>query len=228
MARLLETLWRHPLFEGLPPEELTALVVECRLRTPRKGDRLFVAGEDAAAFFVVASGRVKLGRAAPGGREHVVEVIAPGEAFALMPVLDGGRYPVDATALSDAAVVRVPRDAFRRLLGRHPDLHARAVREVAARLRGMRSRLEEISTRPVPARIAFHLLRAAERDAGGAAAGTVVDLGATREVVAATLGTVREVLTRTLRSLEKDGVVALRGRRIEIRDPDALRRLASE
>jgi CRP-like cAMP-binding protein len=226
MARILESLERHALFQGVPRDDLTPLVVECRLRTLRKGDRLFSAREPAEAFFVVVSGRVKLSRSTPQGREHVVEVIRAGESFALMPVLEGGAYPVDATALGDASLVRIPRDGYLRLLARRPELHARASREVAERLRRFTTRLEDVATRPVPSRIAAHLLRLAEKDCGGADPGTVVDLGATREVAAASLGTVREVFIRALRGIEKGGVVALRGRRIEILDPDRLRRMA--
>jgi CRP/FNR family transcriptional regulator len=226
MARVLDVLERHPLFEGLPREALAEVVVDCRLRSTRKGDRLFSAGERAEAFYVVSSGRVKLSRSTAGGREHVVEVIRAGESFALMPVLEGGAYPVDATALSDASLVRIPRDGFLRFLSRHPAMHARASREVAERLRRFHDRLEQVSTRPVPARVAAHLLLLARRDSGGEAPGTVVDLGATREVVAAALGTAREVLIRTLRSMEKEGVLALRGRRVEIRDPVRLGAIA--
>lgn len=226
MARILDTLERHRLFEGVPRDDLAPLVVECRLKTPRKGDRLFGAGERADAFFIVASGRVKLSRATPQGREHVVEVIRPGESFALMPVLEGGAYPVDCTALTDASLVRIPRDGYLRLLARRPDLHGLASREVAERLRLFSRRLEEVSTRPVLSRAASHLLEIARKDGGDPRPGTVVDLGATREVAAATVGTVREVLIRTLKSMEREGVVALRGRRIEILDPERLKEMA--
>jgi CRP/FNR family transcriptional regulator len=226
MARILETLERHPLFEGIRKDDLAPLVVECRLRTPRKGDRVFAAREKAEAFFVVASGRVKLSRVGPQGREHVVEVIRAGESFALMPVLEGGDYPVDATALADSALVRIPRAGFLRFLSRHPELHSRASREVAERLRRFSHRLEEVATRPVQARIASHILQIARREVPAVEEGLVVDLGATREVAAGTVGTVREVFIRTLKGIEREGVVALRGRKIEILDPVRLEEMA--
>jgi CRP/FNR family transcriptional regulator len=226
MARIQDTLSRHPLFEGLSAEALAPLVVECRLRTPRKGDRVLSAREPAEAFFIVASGRVKLSRVGPGGKEHVVEVIRAGESIALMPVLEGGAYPVDATVLAEGALVRIPREGFLRFLSKHPELHSRASREVAERLRRFTTRLEEVSTRPVQARIASHLLALARREGPEPEVGAVVDLGSTREVAAATLGTVREVFIRTLKSMEREGVVALRGRRVEILDPPRLREMA--
>ncbi len=226
MARILDVLTGHGVFRGLPPEALADLLVECRLRTPRKGDALFAAGEPAEAFFLVARGRVKLFSVTPDGREHVVEVFGAGEAFALLPVMERGRYPVHAAALSDAAVVRIPAAAFRRLQEARPEVRERAAREVAERMRRFRARVEEMSTRSVLGRVAAHVLRLAERDGGAAGDGAVVDLGATREVVAASLGTVREVLIRNLRRLERENLVVLRGRRVEIRDADLLRRAA--
>lgn len=228
MARILDTLERHPLFEGIRRDDLAPLVVECRLRTPRKGDRVFAAGEAAEAFYIVAAGRVKLSRTGPRGREHVVEVVRVGESFALMPVLDGGAYPVDGTALADSSLVRIPREGFLRFLSRHPELHSRASREVAERLRRFTSRLEEVATRPVQARIAGHILALARREGIPPERGAVIDLAATREVAAATVGTVREVFIRTLKGIEREGVVALRGRRVEILQPDRLRDMAGE
>ncbi|MHC4922752.1 MAG: Crp/Fnr family transcriptional regulator [Planctomycetota bacterium] len=226
MARILATLERHPLFEGVPRDDLTPLVLACRLRTPVRGDRLFSAGDDATGFFVVASGRIKLFRNTPGGREHVVEVFRAGDSFALMPVLDDGNYPVNAEALTDAALVWIPRTAYKRLLRRRPELNDRATKEIAEKMRHLNTRLEEVATRSVPSRIALHLLRLARNGAGSVNAGVVVDLGGNRETVAASLGTVREVLIRNLRSLEDAGVLSLRGKRVEICKPDRLRELA--
>jgi CRP/FNR family cyclic AMP-dependent transcriptional regulator len=228
MARILEVLERHPLFEGLPREDLADLVMDCRFRTPSRGDRLFEAGDPADSFYLVAGGEVKLSSATPSGRECVVEVVRAGETFALVSVLEGELHAVAATALTDCGVVRIPRGSFLRLLTRRPELGARTTHEVAQRMHRYRSRLEEISTRTVPARVASHLLRQAEIQSGASERGSTLDLGATREVVAAGLGTVREVFVRTIRGFERQGLVAIDGRRVEIREPDRLRDLSED
>jgi CRP/FNR family transcriptional regulator len=225
MARILETLERHPLFAGILRGDLEPVVLASRLRTPAKGDRLFGVGEPADAFYIVESGAIKLWNVAPGGREVLVEVMRPAESFGLMPVMDGGAYPVTATALVRSAVVRVPRDAYRRLLDRRPELYSRATCEIADRMRRLRRRLEEATVLGVTGRVACHLERLAEQGGVGLRRGVVVDLGATREVVAASIGTVREVFSRTIRAMEKDRLVAIRGRRVEIQDPDRLHAL---
>ena len=202
--------------------------MDCRLRTPYKGDRLFEAGEPADSFFLVTGGEVKLSSATPSGRECVVEVVRAGETFALVSVLEGGPHSVAATALTDCAVVRIPRAAFMRLLARRPELGARTTHEVAQRMRRFRLRIEEISTRTVPARVAAHLLRQAEIQSGASERGARLDLGATREVVAAGIGTVREVFVRTIRGFERRGLVAIDGRRVEILEPELLRDLSED
>ncbi len=228
MARILEVLERHPLFEGIPRGDLADLVIDCRYRTPFKGDRVFEAGDPAEFFYLVVGGEVKLSSATPSGRECVVEVIRGGETFALVSVLDGEPYPVSASALTDCAMVRIPRAAFFRLLARRPELSARTTHEVAQRMRRFRMRLEEISTRTVPARVAAYLLRQAELQTGSSGRGAVVDLGGTREVVAAAIGTVREVFVRTIRGFERQGLVDIDGRRVSLRDPDELRDLSED
>ncbi|MHC4922751.1 MAG: Crp/Fnr family transcriptional regulator [Planctomycetota bacterium] len=228
MARILGYLERHSLFHDLPRNDLADLVLDCRLRTPFKGDRVFEAGQPAESFYLLVTGEVKLSSATPSGRECVVEVIRAGETFALVPCLDEGEYPVSATALTDCAMVRVPRVAFSRLLHRHPQVGARATREVASRMRRFRTRLEEISTRTVPARSASHLLRLAEEQKGHISPGVEVNLGGTREVVAAAIGTVREVFVRTIRGFEKKGLVTIQGRRIVLVDPEGLHEVAAD
>jgi CRP-like cAMP-binding protein len=221
----------HPLFAGAMGEDIAFLAARCRLLAPRRGARLFRAGEPAEAFFLVVAGAVKLSRTTPSGREHVVELLGPGDTFALLPVLEpGGNYPVDATVLEPSALLAIPGDAYRALLVRRPALHRNAAREMGEKLKRFAGRLEEASTGTVAARIAGDLLR---RAAAGTAPGTppvpgtVVDLGTTREVVAGHLGTVREVLTRSLRDLERRGLLHVRGRRIALLDPAGLRALAA-
>jgi CRP-like cAMP-binding protein len=228
MARILGVLERHPLFEGLPRDDLADLVIDCRYRTPFKGDRLFEAGEPAEAFFLVVTGEVKLSTATPSGRECVVEVIRAGETFSLVSVLDGEPYPVSASALTDCGVIRIPRASFLRLLARRPELGARTTHEVANRMKRFRLRLEEISTRTVPARVASFLLRQAEIQTGSSERGATVELGGTREVVAASIGTVREVFVRTIRGFERQGLVDIDGRRVAIVEPERLRDLAED
>lgn len=227
MAQILDVLERTPLFADVEPVRLAQMLLDCRLRTPRRGDRIFSAREPAESLYVVATGRIKLTTVAPDGREHLVEIMRAGDVIALMPVMEEGVYPVNGTALTDAALVRIPAGAFRRLCDASPPVRERALKEVGARLRTFRRRLEELSTRTVVSRVAGHILRLAEESGGDVDVGAVVDLGGTREMVAESLGTVREVLTRQLRRMEKEGVVALRGRRVELRDPPRLRLIAA-
>jgi CRP-like cAMP-binding protein len=228
MARILAVLENHPLFAGLPREELADLLVDCRFRTPFKGDRLLEAGEPADAFYLVATGEVKLVSVSPSGRESVVEVVGPGETVALVPALEGEPQPLSAVALTDGSLIRIGRAGFLALMARRPELGARTTLEVARRLRRFRLRHEEITTRTVPARVASFLLRQAEVQSGGTGAGAEVLLQATREIVAASVGTVREVFVRTLHGFERQGLVAIDGRRVTLLSPETLRDIAAD
>jgi CRP-like cAMP-binding protein len=228
MARILEVLERHPLFAGVPREALADMVFDCRLRTLLRGDRLFECGEVADAFFLVVAGEVRLSSVTPSGRECVAEILRQGEILALVSAMDGEPHPVAASALTDCSVIRIPRTCFLRLVSHSPELGARTMREVAHWVCRFRTRLDEIRTHTVPARVAAYLLRQAESQTGSSERGAVLELGATREVVAAAVGTVREVFVRAIRGFERQGLLGIQGRRIEILEPSRLRDLAED
>jgi CRP/FNR family transcriptional regulator, dissimilatory nitrate respiration regulator len=50
-----------------------------------------------------------------------------------------------------------------------------------------------------------------------------IDLGTTKRILASELGVRQETLSRTLRQLSDSGYLVVRGRRITVKDPQALR-----
>jgi CRP-like cAMP-binding protein len=225
MAQILDVLERTPLFAGVEPLRLASLLLDCRMRTHRGGDRIVTAGDRADAFHVVATGSVQQ---APGPENlwSARDVLRPGEVFGLLAVMKAGLHLQDATALGECSVVRVPAVTWRRLEEVCPRAHTNAVAEVSAR-KSHRRQGSEGRTGRVAERVAQHVLALAESAGAVPAAGVVVDLAATRARVAASLGTVREVFTRSLLSLQRDGIVAVRGRTVEILDPARLREMGA-
>ena len=51
------------------------------MSTPR-GELLFSEGEEAAGFFIVLDGKVKVYKLSPEGKERILHVIQPGGTFA--------------------------------------------------------------------------------------------------------------------------------------------------
>jgi len=174
---------------------------------------------------LLRSGRARIFRTGPDGREQILRLLRPGDTFGEVPVFDGGPFPANVEAIEPAEVILVPAESFRQLVLRHPLVAMALLRHFAHRLRSFTELVEQISLQSVHARIARYLYFTA-REAGEAGPeGIVVARTITQQDLAALVGSVREVVSRTLKIMEDEGIIEVRRREFVVRQMDALRRL---
>ncbi|RME35383.1 MAG: cyclic nucleotide-binding domain-containing protein, partial [Deltaproteobacteria bacterium] len=77
-----DLLHQSYLFAGADADDLARLEAICRRRTVRKGEVLFADGDPAEGFFIVGSGKVKIYKLSPEGKERILHIIHPGWSFA--------------------------------------------------------------------------------------------------------------------------------------------------
>lgn len=210
------------LFAGLGPKELAALAGIAEVRRFGRGEDIFFSGDPAEGFFSVASGKVRIYQTSLAGKEHIVHVFGPGEVFAEVAVFAGGVYPASAQALEEGDYLFFPRQRFRRLLADDPDLAMNMLGLLSIRLRQLVKKLEDLSLREVPARLAAHLLLL-----GAESKKKLLSLDLPKGQLAAYLGTIPETLSRVLRRFADDGLISLSGSSIKILDAGRLEALAA-
>lgn len=210
------------LFSGLGTKELAALAAVAEVRRFARGQDIFFSGDTAEGFFSVASGKVRIYQTSLSGKEHILHVFGPGEVFAEVAVFAGGVYPANAQALEEGEYLFFPRERFRRLLVEDPDLAMNMLGLLSIRLRQLVKKLEDLSLREVPARLAAHLLLL-----GAESKKRVLSLDLPKGQLAAYLGTIPETLSRVLRRFADDGLINLSGHAIEILDTPRLEALAA-
>jgi CRP/FNR family transcriptional regulator, cyclic AMP receptor protein len=203
-----------PLFASLDDPTLLDLgkrMLRCKFRA---GQHISLEGEQPLGVFFVLSGRVRLSRTAPDGREQVLSTVGPGENFDLVPVLDGEPCPSTARAMSQVECLLLPREELQSLIYRHPGLAIAAMQTMAHQLRSLVDLVEDLAFRSVRARLARQLLAVA---GGGSAA-------ITQQELAERTGTIREMAGRTLRRMAEEGLVRLERGRVVVLDAVGLRR----
>ena len=77
----LEVLRKAPLFTNLDDEVFSALPSELTEVELSRGASAFHEGDQGDQLYVIMSGKIKLGRTAPDGRENLLAVLGPGELF---------------------------------------------------------------------------------------------------------------------------------------------------
>ena len=219
----VEAIRSLSLFRDLPEEQVRELAEISRVRTFAKGERIFSAGDKAGGFYALVQGMVRVFRSSPSGKEQILHLIKPGEAFGEVAVFEGRTFPADAEALESSRVFFFSRDDFLRQARRDPELAMQMLALMARRLRTFVTQVTQLSLKEVPARLAAYLLLMADSSES-----ETVRLDMSKGQVACYLGTIQETLSRTFRRLEEDGLISVNGRAITLRDRNGLQALAEE
>ena len=217
-------LRRAYLFADLPDEHLRALINQMQEIRMKAGDGLFRHGQPAERFFFLREGLIKLFRLSPEGDEKVIEIVRPGETFAEAVMFMGnqGRYPVSAEAVSDARLYAFDQKAFLKLLRESSDACFGLLASMSRRLHMLVNQIESLTLQTATYRFVAYLL---EEIAPDVKAAPELELKTPKAVIAARLAIQPETLSRILAKLRQQGLIAVHGNNIAVRDVQALRNL---
>ncbi|MCK9364049.1 MAG: Crp/Fnr family transcriptional regulator [Syntrophales bacterium] len=212
-----------PLFEGLPVEQLQALARIMVAKLIKRGQVIFSEGDEAEGFYVIVSGRVKIFKLSPDGKEQILHISSVGEPFGEVPVFAGERFPAYAEAMEDSRTFFFPRPAFVNLIKKNPALALNMMALLARRLRLFTGMIESLSLREVPGRLAAHFLFLSDQKEGA----NELTLDISKNQLASLLGTIPETLSRILARMSNEGLIAIReARQIQILNRAGLKKLA--
>ncbi len=211
-----------PLFEGLPDEEILQLSAIAAERTFRRGESIFMEGDEGQGFHVVLSGRVKVFKLSMEGKEQTLHLFGPGEPFGEVALFAGRRFPANAEAMEESRVLFFPREAFAGLIRENPSVAMNLLALMSVRLRRFAALIEDLSLKEVPGRLSAYLLYLSRQGQGG----QDLALDVTKAQLASLLGTIPETLSRILGRMSRQGLIESDGRRIRILDLEGLESLA--
>lgn len=222
LEQTISTLRRTPIFAALPLEALAPLAAEAQPRTCKRGDHLWVGGDEHTTVHLVIAGQVQVLCLTPDGRAGALDLLVAGDLFGLEALEH--EPPIGSMARVLAAgtlVAGLPRRHVLRLLERYPAAAYQALLQAQRHALRLRERVEDLTCYPVKVRLARTLIRLAVEAEGPIVMTAVED-------IAALIGASREEAGRALVPLQERRLVAYRPRRgIRIRDARGLARYAS-
>jgi len=218
----IQFLSRLPLFRGLPDEELRTLAEIAGVKTYRRGETIFLDGEEGHGFYVVFTGKVKVYKLSPEGKELVLHIMGPEDSFAEVPVFEGRHYPANAGAVEDTRVLFFPREALLRTIRRDPSLAMNMLAALSARLREFAQKMEDLSLKDVPSRLAAYFLHLSEQRKGS----DELNLDIKKGLLASLIGAKQESLSRILAKMSGRGIIEVKGKKIRILDRQKMMKIA--
>lgn len=188
----------------------------------RRGEWIFVPGDNADCIYLLQQGRMKLTTVTADGHEVLHEIIGPGEIFGDTSPILGIPRTTSAQALETSLVCELRETDFESLLSVYPELSFRLLKSVGQRLKQAEAQLVNVICNDV-----FHRVREALIDLmvkeSGALPGQPTKITITQQDLANSIGASREKTWRALKELEDDGVLRLMYRSILVIAPHQLR-----
>jgi CRP/FNR family transcriptional regulator len=205
----------YPALQSLPESARALLAASAQQVVVPAGTQIFQEHQPCSHFPFVLRGAIRVLKAAPNGRELPLYRVSPGETCVLSSscLLGHTDYNARGVAESDTELLLLPRAAFDALLA-HAPFRDFVFQLFSERIAELMQLVEEVAFMRLDQRLAALLL----------GRGRIVH--STHQQLADELGSVREIISRLLKGFAAQGLVALGREQIEIRDAQALRRLA--
>lgn len=220
-----EVLAKVGLFADLSEAELLSLAALMRPRPYAKDEVIYLRGDPGTAFYVIASGKVKITLTSPDGKELILRRFGAGDFHGELALLDDEPRSADAIATEASVQLVLQRDAFRQFLADHPDAAPKLLGTMSHYLRRNAELIQDATFLDVPARLARVLLELAGESGSTELppAGAVIPDRMKQGELASLVGATRESVNKWLGAFEKQGLIRYDKGQITLLRPSGLK-----
>jgi len=205
-----------PIFSHITHEEMLEIARIIEARTYRKGEMVYLVGDPGGKLYVLHTGKVKITRINPSGKEQVIRILGPGEFMGELSLFRSSPQTDNAEALEESTMCVMDGAKLKELMLKNPSISLKVMEELSQRLQKAENLIEVISLDSVEQRLAQALLALAGDKAE-------ITLKMAKKDFASQMGMSRETLSRKLAAFQEQGLIRLEGqRRIVILDKEGL------
>jgi CRP/FNR family transcriptional regulator, cyclic AMP receptor protein len=213
---------RTGIFRMIDPAAVAAVINQLHPMHFSRQQTVYTEGQPGDQLYIVASGKIKLGRRCADGRGHLLAIVGPAEMFGELSIFDPGPRSATATALTDVSALSMDRKVVWEWLAEHPEIAERLLRVLSRRLRRTDHDLSDLIFADVPARVAKLLLRLAQQFGIQEDGATRLTHDLTQEEIAQLVGSSRETVNKVLTDFHRRGWICTDGKSLLITDSERL------
>ncbi|MDP1606470.1 MAG: Crp/Fnr family transcriptional regulator [Rhodocyclaceae bacterium] len=212
---LVTLIKRMPSFGDLPAPTRARIAAATEERRYGRGVVVLQKGARPSGLFVVVSGKLKESCCSPGGEEKVVEILGVGQTCGEAALFLDSPYPMCASALTNAVLLHVEKQAIEELIDGAPKFVGRLLQALAERQDAILRDIEADARSSPLQQVVGYLLEQCRADGADTAS---ITLPAAKQVIASRLSMTPEALSRTFRDLADAGLIEMSGKRVKLLD----------
>lgn len=211
-----------PLLANLSAEEMTQVMSELRVRQYARREIVLQKGGEGDSLLFLFSGQLQVIDVTEDGRAIGLRMLAPGDFFGEIAVINGSTRSASVIALTPVIVGFLPRATALHLFSHSPSVANQMLRHLADKIQRDSEFRALLSINNTSRRIYTFLLLLKKKDEGNV---DVVENLPTHQDIANMINTSRETVTRALITLVQQGIVQKETHRLIICNPEALQKL---
>jgi CRP/FNR family transcriptional regulator len=219
---VLEALRSATLYRGLSEDDRRRIAEVALVKFWDRGETIFTEGDPSDFLVTVLSGRVKVVKLQPSGKEVILEIFGPGDPLGAVVAYEGRPFPASAIALDRTACLLVRRGPFFGLLEKHPSLVRGLLSAFTRRIVELAQRIPEVAGARVETRFAHLFLKLADRTGRPREGAVFIPIVLSRQELADLTGTTIETCIRLMSRWGKEGVIETVKDGFVLRDRSAL------
>jgi CRP/FNR family transcriptional regulator len=220
-----ELLATVDLFESLSKEEIRELLRQNSDVRLEEGETFYAPWEQGGKLFILKKGQMRLYRT-EGARELTLEVLEARTVFGEMAFTPYRLRESYARAMEPCVIFAMERAKVERLIEEKPQVGIRMISLLSERLHYYETRMEDVTLKEVPARLASLILFLIESEGVQIPGEIRIPTSYTHEHLGTMIGANREAVTRAFGRLQDEGALQIKRRLIYVDDVGALERAA--
>src|SRR5919106_894231 len=225
----VQLLCRVDIFEGFSNEEVRKILSDLLQRNAeinlRSGEVFYTPREPDGKLFILTKGRVRIYKM-EASREFTLEMVDAGTVFGEVAFTPHALRDAYAEAMEPSILLAMEPADVEDLIQHKPQVGIRMIELLAERLHYYETRMQDLTLKEVPARLASLILFLVESEGVQIPGEIRIPTRYTHEHLGTMIGANREAVTRAFGRLQDEGALQIRRRLIYVDDLEALERAA--
>jgi len=219
----INILKKAPVFGDLNDDHLEQISNVTIEKNLRKGTIIFMEGDKGEAFYFIKSGKVKIYKTTPDGRELIFAILSDGDVFAEVALFNDVAYPAGAEVLEDSCIGMIRNEDLEDLIKKNSDIALHVIKVFSKKLYSSQQKVKELALGDTYARTAQTIIKLAQSNGKETSEGIELQLNLSRQDLANLIGTARETVSRALSQFKKEGSINIDRKKIIIKDMEKLK-----
>jgi CRP/FNR family transcriptional regulator, polysaccharide utilization system transcription regulator len=192
----------------------------------KKGEDIYREGNKATGIYCLVDGMVKVYRPGIDGRDHIIRFALPGEFVGLKALITGNDHTSSASAFEDSVICSISKYDFFQLMIKYPEFARSLILSLSQILEEAEQKMTSLAQKHVRERLAETLIFLHKSLNSKSTDPERFYLNLTRTDLANIIGTAPETVIRLLSEFKYDKLIALKGRKLFIKNQEELKKIA--